>query len=167
MSTQTLSTVVIVGVILIWAISRQILPRKVSRVPFIILPIIGIYEAVKSLPQPVIPANQLLEAVVALSISIVIGFLQAQVTSVYTESDGQVYMKGGWRYLGLWVILIAVRIGTDVAFHQPGTSFSYAGWILWADLAVVWGIRGLILYVKHPEVRLQLAEGKRRQRDWR
>lgn len=167
MSTQTLSTVVIVGIILVWAISRQILPRRVNRFPFIILPLIGIYEAIKSLPQPVIPANQLLEAAVALSISMVIGILQAQVTTVYTESDGQVYMKGGWLYLGLWVLLIAVRIVTDVAFHQPGSSFSNPGWILWADLAVVWGTRGLILYAKHPQIRAQLAQGRQRQRNWR
>ncbi len=168
MNTQTLTMIIIVGLVLIWAIVRQILPRKVSRFPFIILPIIGVYEAVKSMPQPVIPAHQLLEAAIALSISVVIGFLQAHVTTVYTESDGQVYMRGGWLYLGLWILLIASRVVTDIAFQQPGqpgSSFAGVGWILWADLAVVWGIRGIVLCVKHPEIRSQLSQGRRRQRD--
>lgn len=166
MQTHTLILGIIIGLIFIWAILRQVFPRRVSRFPFIILPIIGIYEAIHALPQSNIPVSQLTEAAVALSISIVIGFLQAQVTTVYTADDGQVYMRGGWVYLMLWVILFASRIVTDLAFTHAGRSFSAVTWIIWAELAFVWGVRGIVLYVKHPEVRGQLARGKKRQHDW-
>ena len=159
---HTLTMTVIIGLVLIWAIVRQVLPRRVNRFPFIFLPIIGIFEAVQSLPQPVIPVSQLLEAAVAISISIVIGAWQAHVTTVYTESDGQVYMRGGWIYLLLWIFLFASRIVTDIVFPHPGKSFSSVTWIIWSELAVVWGVRGIVLYLKHPEVRAQLMRRKLR-----
>lgn len=133
-----------------------------SRFPFIILPLLGIFEAVKSLPQSTILVNQLLEATVALSISMVIGFLQAQVTSVYTESDGLVYMRGGWIYLMLWIVLFASRIVTDIVFGNLGNSFSSVTWIIWTELAAVWGTKSLF----KTEHRSDSCSGDRRRRRW-
>ncbi|QQE80026.1 hypothetical protein [Alicyclobacillus sp. SO9] len=165
MSTHTLVLGIIIGLVFLWAIFRQITPRRVNRFPFIILPLIGLYESVHSLPRSTISANQLTEAAIALSISIVIGFLQAQVTAVYTETDGVLYMRGGWVYLILWIVLFVSRIATDIVFHQSGNSLSSMAWIIWAELACVWGVRGIVLYLKHPEIRSQLARRKGRRCD--
>ncbi len=98
----------------------------------------------------------------ALSISMVIGFLQAQVTSVYTESDGLVYMRGGWIYLMLWIVLFASRIVTDIVFGNLGNSFSSVTWIIWTELAAVWGTKSLF----KTEHRSDSCSGDRRRRRW-
>lgn len=164
MPTQALSTVLIVAIVLIWAIGRQVLPRRVTRVPFVVLPIVGLFEMTRYLPHPTIPANQLAECVVSVLLSAVAGLLQGLVTNVYTAADGQVYMRGGWKYLVLWLGLIATRL--IVGFLFNGASFHYESvlWIIWADLAVVWGVRGILLYTRYPEIRTQLANASANRR---
>ena len=167
MPTQAISTGLIVAVVLMWAIRRQVLPRRVTRIPFVVLPIVGIFEMIRYLPHSTIPANQVAECIVSVLLSAAAGLLQGLVTKVYTAADGQVYMRGGWKYLILWVGLIATRLVVGFVFSGGTFHYDSVAWIIWADLAIVWGARGILLYARYPEIRNQLANASASRRERR
>ena len=169
MPTQVLTTSVLVIAVFIFAIGRQVLPRRPSRLMFLAMPILGLVEAYDSLPPHYVPAAQIAECLVSAAVSALAGYLQARVTRVYAGADGQVRMRGGWMYIGVWIALIALRLLILIAFNGAlaGVSLQSSEWILWFDLAVVWGTRSALLFARYPEIRAQFASDRAARRSAR
>ncbi len=146
--------------LLIYFIIRQVTPRKPSRFRFYFMPVVGVIMAYQYLPKPMVPMSQVADAVVSCAIGIVFGILQARYTRIY-ETDGVWMMKGDWRYLLTWVVLLIVRAAVAILFgHMGHTNNMVIEWIIWLEIAVVWGVRSLVLHARYPQLRAILAKKK-------
>ena len=85
-------------------------------------------------------------------IAIGFGFLQARYTELYQE-NGVWLMKGDWRYVASWLFLFAVRIAVIAVFGAIFHTKNVIEWILWIEIAVVWGIRSFALHLRYPQLR--------------
>lgn len=156
MSTQAMSSTLIILLAVAFLITRQVLPRRISRFPFIVFPVVGLYEMIQSLPSPIISGWMLVECGISLAWCATVGYFQAKVTTVFEGTDGQWYMRGGWKYLAWWLVLIAFRMAIMWAFHTGSFSIHGVEWIMWSNLAMVWGSRAVFLTLLHPQIRPQL-----------
>ncbi len=137
--------------VLVWFIVRQVTPRRPLRLRFYIMPMIALVVAAANLPHP-IPGIQAWDAVISLAISIPFGIMQAHFTTLY-QQDGVWYMKGDWRYVASWAALFALKFATawmmGSSLHQ---SFQSVEWIVALEVAVVWGLRSLVLHQRYPQL---------------
>jgi hypothetical protein len=165
MNTQELSTTLIIIAVVIFAIIRQVMPQKIRMLSFVILPAIAAYEAYKLLPRPIIPVSQMVECLLIVVAGVVIGAIQATATNVYYK-DNQLYMCGGFVSLFSWIAFMFIRFIISFAFQgfSSFTSFKNFEWILWAGIAVAFGSKSLILYMKHPEIGQALATERANKR---
>lgn len=144
--------------VLIYFIIRQVTPRHPSRLRFYILPILGLFFAFKNLPHP-IPENQLWDAVISVGISIPFGVMQAYFTRLY-ESGGEWLMRGDGRYVASWLALLLLRILIAMA-TGGGTHGAETAWIIALEVAMIWGVRSVVLHLRYPHLQGVLAEGRR------
>lgn len=71
-------------------------------------------------------------------------------------------MKGDWRYLVSWCVLLAMHITTTWLFRPtPDSAVVVVGWIIALEVAVVWGLRSLVLHLRYPELRTILQSAQR------
>lgn len=137
---------------LIYFIIRQVTPRRPSRFRFYFLPVIALYVAYQNLPKPTIPGAQIVECGLSVLIAIGFGFLQARYTELYQE-NGVWLMKGDWRYLASWLVLFAFRIATIAVFDAIYHTNKVIEWIVWIEIAAVWGIRSFALHLRYPQLK--------------
>lgn len=165
MPTHEIFITLLIIAAVIFAIVRQVMPQQVRRIGFIILPALAAYEAYKSFPRPTIPVNQMVEFLMIGMAALVVGVVQAQFTHVYFKGD-LLYMRGGIESLIAWIALMFVRFIIGLTFQGVSlfSSFHSFEWILWAAVAVAFGTRSIVLYMKHPEIGQALAEEKARKR---
>ncbi len=168
MPTQEILITLIAIAVVIFAIARQVMPQQVRRLGFIVLPALAAYESYRSLPTPNIPVSQMVECLLVVLAALVAGSIQAAFTRVYYHGN-RLYMRGGMVSLIAWVALMLVRSIIGLIFQGTSlfTSFNNFEWMLWAAIAVAFGSRNAILYMKHPEIGEALAgeRANRRQRN--
>ncbi len=155
-------TVLLVAVGVVYVIARQVLPRRVSWLTLMGIPVALAYLAVQHLPAGPVPARQLAELAAEVALATGAGIWQARVTQVF-ERDGRWYLRGGPVYLGVWVLLLAARIALQLGMGgRLGLGSKGAGdlWMVWVELAVAWGARTLALFVMHPELRGALGSAR-------
>ena len=165
MPTHELTITLLAIAIVIFAIWRQVMPQKIRRLQFVILPLIAAYEAYRSLPRPTIPITEIVECLLILAAAFAVGSIQAAYTRVYHKNN-QLYMQGGLITLIAWIALMFIRVIVALIFQGFSffTSFHNFEWILWAAVAVAFGSRSLILYMKHPEIAQALMEERANKR---
>ncbi|GGH84605.1 ABC-type proline/glycine betaine transport system permease subunit [Pullulanibacillus pueri] len=150
------TSILMFGLVIV-IISRQLKPRSLNRFRFYIMPIIAFFMAYENLPRPTVPDFQLIECLISVIIGIGFGILQARSTKVY-QVNGAWVMQGDWRYLITWVALLAIRIVCMLIFnHFDHSQNKVVEWIIWIEIAVVWGVRSLMLGLRYPQIRGALA----------
>lgn len=167
MNTHDIVMSVVIVLIVIFVIARQVFPKRITWLTFIGLPIFAGYEAIHNLPHPTIPPMEAVECAVTIVLSIAAGVIQARDTRLVTRQDG-LYYQGGVVYIATWFGLILARMLTALLFQgaQGVAQFSQHEWMLFADVAVAWGTRSLLLCIRHPEIipHLQQQRDHRRAR---
>lgn len=138
--------------LLVFFIIRQVTPRRPTRLRFYILPILGLYWAYHTLPHP-LPWVQVQNALISLGISVPFGIMQAYFTRLY-EYDGQWFLRGDWRYIVSWLVLFALHGLTAVVLHETAAMT----WVIALEVAVVWGLRSIVLHLRYPQLSRILAE---------
>jgi hypothetical protein len=138
----------------VFFIVRQFLPRRVSLLSLVILPVVLGYFALRSMPAAIPPA-QSFELFANVAIGIAGGLWQAAATRVY-EKDGIWWMRGGGGYLLAWVALLAARMALRLAFEGPAGAWGPAAmssmWMIYMDAAVAWAVRSAVVYLRHPQI---------------
>jgi hypothetical protein len=159
MPTHDLLMAVLVLAIIVFAIARQTLPRRVSRIQFLIVPIIALYEAYHSLPHVTIPLRDGLECVFVLITALIAGSIQALTVRVYYK-ESVLYTQGGWMTIIAWLGFAVARTLIGIVFQGADYFSSYGShsWIIWTGVAVTFGTRSAILYLRHPEIRHALTK---------
>lgn len=162
MNTQSLITSVLVLALLIYFIVRQVSPRRPTRFRFYFMPIVGLIEAYQNFPRPNIPLIQVIECLISIAIGIGFGVLQARYTRVY-ESNNEWVMRGDWKYVVSWILLFVVRAAIMVLFGSvEHTKYLAVEWIIWVEIAVVWGVRSIVLHIRYPQLKEILAKNSRK-----
>ncbi|GGE43608.1 hypothetical protein GCM10011391_22960 [Pullulanibacillus camelliae] len=160
MDLHVIFTSMLMFALLIVFIFRQLQPRQPTRLRFYIMPVIAIIVAYERLPRPIVPEIQIIEGILSVIIGIGFGVLQARYTKVY-HVNGEWLMKGDWKYLLTWLGLFAMRMIIMVVFnHIDHGKSMVVEWIIWAEIAVVWGVRSLLLMLRYPQLRSVLARPK-------
>jgi hypothetical protein len=152
-----LTLVIIAGVIFV--IVRQTMPKRVKRLDFLIIPIFAVVKVYTDMPH-VLSWNLSAELIVTSLFALGIGIWQGIVTDVYNQG-GVLYTKSGMQYLISWICLIFGRIIIKILFEESFSNFSGGEWLIWAGIAITWGVRSGILYVRYPEIGKALSEEKR------
>lgn len=156
-------TALLIIIAILFVIFRQFRARKVSRTGFILLPVIAAYEAFNMMPKS-LSSTEWAELGVTALLAVFIGSCQGLFTRLETRS-GVLYIKGGLIYFLLWVVLLAGRITIRFIFEgtQGFSNFAGSEWLIFAGIALAWGIRSIVLYRLHPEIRLAFSQmGNRR-----
>jgi len=170
MPTQEITITLIIIAVLIFAIFIQVRPQRVYRLRFVILPALAAYEAYTSLPKPTIPVNQIFECLLIIIAALAAGAIQARFTRVYYQGD-HLYICGGIVSLLAWIGLLLARFIIGLTFQGFSffTSFQNYEWMMWIAVAVIFGSKNLILYMKHREIGESLIHDRnnRRQRNER
>lgn len=162
MNTHNLLMSAIVFVLLIYFILRQVTPRRPTRFRFYFMPIVGLIEAYQNFPRPNVPVIQILECLISVAIGIGFGLLQARYTKVY-ESNNEWVMRGDWRYVVSWILLFAIRAAIMFLFGSVEHTKNIAvEWIIWVEIAVVWGVRSLVLHIRYPQLKEILVKKSRK-----
>ena len=161
MDMHNLITPLIIGAVIILVIFRQFRARRVNRLSFILIPIVGAYEAIRSMPH-VLKSNTIIELLVIALLAVIAGIGQAYTTKLEMR-DGQLYMKGGVGYFLFWVLLFVGRWTIKYCFEGLDgiRNFGQGEWLIFAGIAIAFGLRSFLLYSRHPEVRSALAQGSR------
>lgn len=163
MSSHSLLFSLLLLALLIILIIRQVSPRRPTRFRFYFMPVVGLIAAYQNLPHPV-PNRQVLECLISVFIGIGFGILQANYTKVYQLQSGNWVMKGDWRYVVSWLVLFVVRAGIMFLFSSAEhTKDLTVEWIIWVEIAVVWGMRSLVLHIRYPELKSILAKRSNRK----
>lgn len=134
----------------VFFIIRQLTPRRPSRLRFYFLPLIALYWSYHTLPHPV-PSIEIWTTVISVGISVPFAIMQAYFTRLY-EKDGQWVMQGDWRYLVSWLIIFALQVVIALVLHQPTLT-----WEIALGIAVVWGMRSVVLHLRYPQLSAILA----------
>ncbi|QSO53946.1 DUF1453 family protein [Alicyclobacillus curvatus] len=160
-NTSHLVTTLVIVLIILFVIARQLFPKRVTRMTLYGLPILAAYGAIRSLPYPTIPPSEVVEAAVTILLSMLAGYLQTRDTKLIQRPDG-IYYRGGWIYVTTWFGLLIARFLVEISFQgiQGVTNVSSHEWILYLDVAIAWGMRSLMLVLRHPEILTEV----RRQR---
>ena len=144
-------------------IARQFVPRPVSRFSLVIVPAALAYLAWRSVPASIPPA-QSLELIANVAVGLGGGLWQGAATRVY-EKGGVWWMRGGAGYLLAWAGLLVARLVLRVAFEGPaglsGATFMATMWMTYLDVAVAWGVRSAVVYLRHPQIGAGLARAGR------
>lgn len=143
----------LVGVaIAVVILARQMMPRRVSWLMLLGVPVLLAYFAIRRIPAGPIGAQQALELVLEFVLALGCGLWQTSVTRVYANK-GHWYRRSGWPYLAAWVVLL---VG-DIVMQGlvAGTTALSQGTGLWITLlgaAVCWAVRAVGIIVKYPQV---------------
>ena len=161
MNQHSIFTSLIVLIVLVFFIVRQLQPRKPTRFRFYFMPIIALIAAYENFPKTNVPSSQLLECLVSVLIGIGFGILQARFTKVF-QSEGNWYMQGDWKYVTSWLFLIVVRFVIVMVFNYYVPSKNMVvEWIIWIEIAVVWGVRTLVLMLQYPQLHKALERRRK------
>ena len=161
MNQHSIFTSLIVLIVLVFFIVRQLQPRKPTRFRFYFMPIIALIAAYENFPKTNVPSTQLLECLVSVLIGIGFGILQARFTKVF-QSEGNWYMQGDWKYVTSWLFLIVVRFVIVMIFNYYDPSKNMVvEWIIWIEIAVVWGVRSLVLMLQYPQLHKALERRRK------
>lgn len=168
MNTNSLILDVAIGLIVILVILRQVLPRRVTLVSLVGLPLLAAYEGVHSLPQPTILGTQVIECIITMILSIIAGYIQFRDTRIMTR-DGDVYCTGGLLYIGSWLGLLLGRLAIEWAFQgSDGLShFQQNEWMMCFDVAAAWAVRSIGLVIQYPALVAHVQQQRHRRRSMR
>ena len=138
--------------LLVFFIIRQVTPRRPTRLRFYILPILGLYWAYHTLPHAV-PTVQIWSTLISVGVSIPFAIMQGYFTRLY-EKEGQWVLQGDWRYLVGWLVIFALQGVIAVVLHQT----TVVTWEIALGIAVVWGLRSVVLHLRYPQLSRILAK---------
>lgn len=116
MSVAALPEYALFGVIAIFVIFRQLVPRRVqgSGQMFILPLVLTGYGAYSMLHSPPTRAETYLLLAGELVVAAVAGVLRALTTRFWVDAQGRLMRRGTWLTLLVWVVFIALRVGGDV-----------------------------------------------------
>ncbi len=137
--------------LVVFFIIRQVTPRRPTRFRFYILPILGLYWTYRTLPHPV-PTVQIWVTLMSVGVSIPFAILQGYFTRLY-EKDGQWVLQGDWHYLVSWLVIFALQGVIAVVLHQT----TIVTWEIALGIAIVWGVRSVVLHLRYPQLSRILA----------
>lgn len=138
--------------LLVFFIIRQVTPRPPTRLRFYILPLIALYWAYHTLPHPV-PSVQIRTTLISVSVSIPFAIMQGYFTRLY-EKEGQWVLQGDCRYVVSWLIIFALQGVSAILSHQT----KVVTWEIAVGIAVVWGLRSVVLHLRYPQLGMILAK---------
>jgi hypothetical protein len=145
-------------------IARQLRPKRVKLLTFLILPTLAFYQAWETAPAS-LSTTQGVELLLTILLALAIGFWQAKVTRVF-HHEGVVYTQAGASYLLAWFMLIGGRLLIRVLFegHAGFGDWNQSQWLFWASLGIAWTVRAGVLFLQHPEVGAALTQPRPRHR---
>lgn len=156
---SNVGTALLVIAIIVWVVFRQLRPKPVKKIFFVILPLLALYEMYQTFPQSSVPVSQWIECILVVIAALIAGTIQAWHSKVYMQNQ-IVYVQGTAITLITWASFIIVRLGLGFAFGEFATGYHRIQWILWAGIAVIFATRSLILYAKFPEIKHVFASSK-------
>jgi hypothetical protein len=127
----SISNIVIGLALVVWLIVRQLQVRPVKeRKPYriaLVLAVIGVVEIGNYLGgRPLPPIGYLIMAV-SLLVAALFGYLRARVTSVWRQDDGVLVRQGNAVAAVLWVVGVALHLGTDLVLRTAVPSLDKLG----------------------------------------
>lgn len=149
-------TLIIIAVF-VYAIARQFMAKPVRRLGFIIFPLLALCEAMASFPKTAVPAGQAAECAAMVALALAAAAIQAAFTEVFYKND-RLYLRSKPVAIVTWAAYFVIRLSMRFVFG--GTE----EWVTWLGMAVILGGRGIMLYIRHPEIGRALAQGGRRSR---
>lgn len=156
---SNVGTVLLVICIIVWVIFRQLRPKPVKKLFFILLPLLAIYEVHQTFPQQAVPMTQWIECILVITFALIAGTIQAWYSKVYIQNQ-IVYVQGTAITLITWASFIGIRMTLGFAFGEFATGYHRIQWILWIGIAVIFATRSLILYAKFPEIKQAFIPSK-------
>ncbi|MDN4619385.1 hypothetical protein QCD85_14855 [Paenibacillus sp. PsM32] len=158
MYSNIVTTLLVIGMI-VWIVLRQLRPKPVKKLFFIVLPLIALYEVYQTFPRQQVPVTQWIECILVVVAALIAGTIQAWHSKVYIQNH-IVYVQGTTITLITWASFILTRIALGFAFGEFATGYHRIQWILWVGIAVIFATRSLILYAKFPEIKHVFAPSK-------
>lgn len=156
---SNVGTALLVICIIVWVIFRQLRPKPVKKLFFILLPLLAVYEVHQTFPQQAVPMTQWIECILVITFALIAGTIQAWYSKVYIQ-DQIVYVQATTITIITWVSFIVFRIGVGFACGEFATGYHRIQWILWIGIAVIFATRSLILYAKFPEIKQAFTPSK-------
>lgn len=146
-----LLTTLIAVVVFIYVIVKQFMAKPVRMFGFVIVPLLALYKVYDSFPKTDIPKSQMVECVIMFCLALASAIIQAMFTEVFYQDD-RLYMRSKLVAVVTWAIYFLVRIGLRFLYHSTGS------WMMWLGMAVIFGVRSLILYIRFPEIGKTLSQ---------
>lgn len=156
---SNVGTALLVICIIVWVVFRQLRPKPVKKLFFIILPLLAVYEVYETFPTQTVPISQWVECILVVAFALIAGTIQAWYSKVYIQNQ-IVYVQGTAITLITWASFIVVRLGLGFAFGEFATGYHRIQWILWVGVAVIFATRSLILYAKFPAIKQAFTPSK-------
>lgn len=150
-------TAMIIIAVIICAIVKQFMAKPIKTFGFVIFPLLALYESCKSFPNTAAREHQLIECAVMLALALSAAAIQALNTEVFYRDD-QLYTRSKLIAVVTWAGYFLARIILRYIWHDSGE------WTMWLGLAVTFGTRSVILYIRHPEIGTALLQSGRHNR---
>jgi len=132
----------------VYVVARQVLPRRVSWLMLVGVPILLVYFGWKQLPAGPVATRQIVDLAGEVALGVCCGLWQAASTRVYV-SAGRWYMRGGAPYLLGWVVCLVGDIALVLAL-EGASGLAHDTWIFLLGAAATWAGRAVGLLVRHP-----------------
>ncbi len=146
-----LATTLIVIAAFVYAIAKQFMAKPVKAFGFAIIPLLALYKVFDSLPKAAVPKSQMTECAVMAFLALAAALIQASFTEVFYQGD-RLYMRSKPVAVITWAVYFLIRIGLRFFYH------SSASWMMWLGMAVIFGARSFILYLRFPEIGKALSQ---------
>lgn len=140
-----LATTLIVIAAFVYAIAKQFMAKPVKAFSFAIVPLLALYEVFDSLPKAAVPKSQIAECAVMVLMALAAAILQAAFTEVFYQGE-RLCMRSKPVAVITWAAYFLIRIGLRLLYH------SRESWMMWLGMAVIFGVRSFILYLRFPEI---------------
>ena len=146
-----LATTLIVIAAFVYAITKQFMAKPVKAFSFAIVPLLALYEVFDSLPKTAATKSQMAECAVMVFLALAAAILQAAFTEVFYQGE-RLTMRSKPVAVITWAVYFLIRIGLRF-FYQSKES-----WMMWLGMAVIFGARSFILYLRFPEIGKALSQ---------
>lgn len=128
---MSISNIVIGVAVVAWLIVRQLQVRPLQeRKPYriaLVLGVVGVIEISNYLGgRPLPPAGYLIMAL-SLLVAALFGYLRARMTAVWRRDDGVLVRQGNAVAAVLWVVGVALHLGTDLVLRTAVPNLAQLG----------------------------------------
>lgn len=136
--------------IIVFVIARQLGTSPLEPGKLLLMPLIMLVLAIRHLPASLTFLDWMV-LVTLFILGMLAGVLQGSVFQLYKEQNGYWYIKGNWRVLLYWIILLPLRLVIIWLFHlRPDTGhlftrsitstvfLSFAGLLAGRALILIW-----------------------------